>query len=297
MGQEKDSSPNIEKCIQMVDLATLTQKETRAMITQKRLKGSRFDLVPELLNPKTQIHFIKGHDCNGIVMIDECGTMWIAFGSHGDTSNAVRSLYSSNLQFADRFCHEYETPKVNSKCLQEYHSLRKQMDFMFDHQPKFLYSIGHSIGGAMAALAALDYEMKMNSVTSPSLYPQIKPQVYCTTFGVPKIGDAKFVEIFDFYLSDRYHRISKPNDLLVRYPVTSSAYVHLSNKNKNPKKPIPTRNRMTLFRQFLNGNEQHRLESYQRFVKKYFILKRSESVLLPKEKQYEILKNRSRSLG
>ena len=67
MGQEKDSSPNIEKCIQMVDLATLTQKETRAMITQKRLKGSRFDLVPELLNPKTQIHFIKGHDCNGIV--------------------------------------------------------------------------------------------------------------------------------------------------------------------------------------------------------------------------------------
>lgn len=115
-------------------------------------------------------------------MIDEeCGTMWIAFGSHGDTSNAVRSLYSSNLQFADRFCHEYETPKVNSKCLQEYHSLRKQMDFMFDHQPKFLYSVGHSIGGAMAALAALDYEMKMNSVTSPSLYPQIKPQVYCTT--------------------------------------------------------------------------------------------------------------------
>ena len=69
MGQEKDSSPNIEKCIQMVDLATLTQKETRAMITQKRLKGSRFDLVPELLNPKTQIHFIKGHDCNGIVRV------------------------------------------------------------------------------------------------------------------------------------------------------------------------------------------------------------------------------------
>ena len=116
-------------------------------------------------------------------------------------------------------------------------------------------------------------------------------------FGVPKIGDAKFVEIFEFYLYDRYHRISKPNDLLVRYPVTSSAYVHLSNKNKNPKRPIPTRNRMTLFRQFLNGNEQHRLQSYQRFVKKYFVLKRSESVLLPKEKQYEILKNRSRLLG
>ena len=66
MGQEKDSSPNIEKCIQMVDLATLTQKETRAMITQKRLKGSRFDLVPELLNPITQIHFIKGNYCNGL---------------------------------------------------------------------------------------------------------------------------------------------------------------------------------------------------------------------------------------
>ena len=113
-------------------------------------------------------------------MIDE-ETMWIAFGSPGDTSNTVRSLYSSNPQFADRFCHEYQTPKVNSKCLQEYHSLRKQMDLIFDHQPKFLYCVGHSIGGAMAALAALDYEMKMNSVVSPSLYPQIKPQVYCTT--------------------------------------------------------------------------------------------------------------------
>jgi len=296
MGQENELPPNIEKCIQMVDLATLNQKETRAMITQKRLKGSRFDLVPELLNPKTKIHFIKGNDCNGIVMIVE-EKMWIAFGSHGDTSSTVRSFYSSNQQFADRFCHEYQTPKVNSKCLQEYHSLRKQMDLIFDHQPKFLYSAGHSIGGAMAALAALDFEMKMHSVASPSLYPQIKPQVYCTTFGVPKIGDSKFVEIFEFYLSERYTRISKPNDLLVRYPVTSSAYVHLPNKNKNPKRPIPTRNRMTLFRQFINGNEQHKLESYQRFVKKYFILKRSESVLLPKEKQYEILKNRSRSLG
>jgi len=298
MGSAQESSPNIEKCIQMVDLATLTQKETRAMISQKRLKGSRFDLIPEILNPTTQIHFIKGKDVNGIVMIVE-EIMWIAFGSFGDTANIVRSLYtgSSNLQFADRFCHEYQTPKVNSKCLQEYHSLRKQMDMIFDHQPKFLYSVGHSIGGAMAVLAALDFEMKMNSVASPSLYPQIKPQVYCTTFGVPKIGDAKFVEIFDFYLSNRCLRISKPNDLLVRYPVTSSTYFHLPNKNKNPKRTIPTRNRMTLFRQFLNGNEQHKLVSYQRFVKKYFILKRSESVLLPKEKQYEILKNRSRSLG
>lgn len=116
-------------------------------------------------------------------MIDE-ETMWIAFASHGDTSNTVRSLYSSNLQFADRFCHEYQTPKVNSKCLQEYHSLRKQMDLIFDHQPKFLYCVGHSIGGAMAALAALDYEMKMNSVVSPSLYPQIRPQVYCTTVSI-----------------------------------------------------------------------------------------------------------------
>ena len=66
MGSAQESSPNIEKCIQMVDLATLTQKETRAMISQKRLKGSRFDLIPEILNPTTQIHFIKGKDVNGI---------------------------------------------------------------------------------------------------------------------------------------------------------------------------------------------------------------------------------------
>ena len=79
-----------------------------------------------------------------VMIVDEI--MWIAFGSAGDTANTVRSLYGSNLQFADRFCHEYQTPKVNSKCLQEYHSLRKQMDVIFDHQPKFLYSVGHSIG-------------------------------------------------------------------------------------------------------------------------------------------------------
>ena len=83
--------------------------------------------------------------------------MWIAFGSFGDTANIVRSLYtgSSNLQFADRFCHEYQTPKVNSKCLQEYHSLRKQMDMIFDHQPKFLYSVGHSIGQGFAQVNRL----------------------------------------------------------------------------------------------------------------------------------------------
>ena len=38
-------------------------------ISQKRLKGSRFDLIPELLDPTTQIHFIKGKDVNGIARV------------------------------------------------------------------------------------------------------------------------------------------------------------------------------------------------------------------------------------
>ena len=32
LNEKGQTSPNIEKCIQLVDLATLSQKETRAMI-------------------------------------------------------------------------------------------------------------------------------------------------------------------------------------------------------------------------------------------------------------------------
>ena len=58
------------------------------------------------------------------------------------------------------------------------------MDLIFDYQPLSLYSVGHSLGGIIAVLTALDFEMKMNSVVSPSLYPQIKPQVYCITVSI-----------------------------------------------------------------------------------------------------------------
>lgn len=65
---------------------------------------------------------------------------------------------------------------------------------------------GHSLGGALAQIVA------------PYISENYFKNVSCHTFGSPRVGNAKFVEWFDFHIKDNY-RVSNKSDIVSSIPI------------------------------------------------------------------------------
>jgi triacylglycerol lipase len=81
---------------------------------------------------------------------------------------------------------------------------------------RLLHVTGHSLGGALATLAALRLQKER-------LYPV--QTVY--TYGSPRAGDSDFALAFDALLGTRCHRVVNNEDLVTRVPMRSMGYKHI----------------------------------------------------------------------
>jgi hypothetical protein len=90
-----------------------------------------------------------------------------------------------------------------------------------------LVLVGHSLGGAVAALAALDYDARgWNPVV--------------TTFGEPKVGNAALAEYFDARFGrERYRRVTHVNDPVPLLPFESLGYRPHANEIFIRKRELP----------------------------------------------------------
>jgi triacylglycerol lipase len=78
---------------------------------------------------------------------------------------------------------------------------------------------GHSLGGALATLAALRFGRA----------PQTACPIHTVhTFGSPRVGDAAFVQAFDALFQDRSYRFVNDEDLVTRVPPRALEYDHVS---------------------------------------------------------------------
>ncbi len=84
----------------------------------------------------------------------------------------------------------------------------KYIDLLERQRPRPLYITGHSLGGALAAMATAHLLAKGKSVTA--LY----------NFGQPRIGDAEFVDWFDDRFKKSYFRYVNRNDIVPRVPMS-----------------------------------------------------------------------------
>ena len=78
-----------------------------------------------------------------------------------------------------------------------------------------LWLTGHSLGGAMATLAAAE------------LIAQDRPFYGGYTFGQPRCGDRSFARTFNIEAKDRFFRFQNNNDIVTRAPARIMGYSHV----------------------------------------------------------------------
>jgi len=93
------------------------------------------------------------------------------------------------------------------KIIKEYHESTENLD-------KEIIFSGHSLGGALATISALNYAYE---------YPDIT--IDCITLGSPRVGDYKFAEYFDKCITNSY-RFVNDNDPIPCMP-TAWRYKHV----------------------------------------------------------------------
>jgi triacylglycerol lipase len=79
-----------------------------------------------------------------------------------------------------------------------------------------IWITGHSLGGALATLAAARFSLEMD-----------KPVRGIYTFGQPRVGDREFARIFDAELKQRVFRFVNNNDIVTRIPTREIGYSHV----------------------------------------------------------------------
>ena len=79
-----------------------------------------------------------------------------------------------------------------------------------------LWITGHSLGGALATLAAARFVLEMD-----------KPVNGVYTFGQPRVGDREFARLFNSEFKARQFRFVNNNDIVTRVPSRELSYSHV----------------------------------------------------------------------
>ena len=94
-------------------------------------------------------------------------------------------------------------------------SLNERFRYLQQHKPRPLFMTGHSLGGAMATIAAA------------KLVHEDKPFTSVYTFGQPRAVTRETARIFNAECKSRYFRFHNNNDIVTRAPARLMGYSHI----------------------------------------------------------------------
>jgi len=92
--------------------------------------------------------------------------------------------------------------------------VHKYLTQNFDPATHKLVFVGHSLGGAIASIAALFYSPANQGTLNPAWTAQL-PKLY--TFGMPRVGDYNYAKAHDQYVRDSW-RVTHNADLVPHLP-------------------------------------------------------------------------------
>jgi predicted lipase len=76
---------------------------------------------------------------------------------------------------------------------------------------------GHSLGGAMATLCAMDLHLNKGI-----------ENIFLITFGSPRVGDSAFADAFDRVFADKSWRVTNQHDVVPHVPLIRMGFKHVA---------------------------------------------------------------------
>ena len=160
------------------------------------------------------------------------GVMYVSFAGTENATDAKVDLNIGDVRVPREWLRTTDPDvRAHKGFVNLYAAVRPRVLAALRTKPKdvrLVVMCGHSLGGALAALAALDAASQQQQPQSQ----QPQPDVHMYSFGAPQVGDGAFVELFDARVSKAV-RVVNPFDPVPRslsaqlvhtkgaYPVTS----------------------------------------------------------------------------
>ena len=145
--------------------------------------------------------------------------LYIAFRGTSSIQDMLQDLKISRLE--PKFL---PACKVHQGALEQYVAIRPHLLSLFKTNRK-IYFTGHSLGAMIATIASLDYGYNYTG------------EVYCVTFGSPRVGDKTFCTYFKRYVKNSYRCVF--NNDIISYTPSCLRFRHIDKlvicKNKSLK--------------------------------------------------------------
>lgn len=134
--------------------------------------------------------FKSDDDCEVLVCNHQSDALVIAFRGTSSGSDVLTDLDIIRDPLPLANLNEPEWPLVHSGFSHQFFSVNTNLDTFIASKENIIFC-GHSLGGALATIGSLYYSY---------LYPS--KQISCVTFGSPRVGDERFVSMFDERISN-----------------------------------------------------------------------------------------------
>jgi predicted lipase len=168
-------------------------------------------------------------------------------GSHG-TADWIDNLtfWKKNMVFGPKLHPKFV--KIHEGFKTQYLKVQDYLDKKFYNESNLLIC-GHSLGGALASICALDFKLTW------------KPQdLTCITWGSPRVGGRAWAKLFNSTIENSFRYIYK-NDIVPKVPTMWMWFKHIKNKiHLNPGGPILNR--------IFGYDQDHRPDRYFEAIKK-----------------------------
>jgi len=138
-------------------------------------------------------------------------TCYLAFRGTEDKSDVLADLDV-------RYYSVTPNVKIHRGFFDQFEAVRKDITTDFEKHPniKKIVVTGHSLGGALATIAALHFAIQ---------FPEL--HVACHTFGCPRVGNNEFVETFNKHVHENW-RVYNVDDPVPMIPI-SFRFNHVCN--------------------------------------------------------------------